>query len=186
MEVKMKKKQGKTEYQEYFDDKMKSRGINSPDELEGEEKKKFFEEVDSGWKGRKESRKLRNHILEEMSKIKDPKDLRVIAKFGIQKSAKLHFGKKEATDKMTKEYYSTYFGDYGKELSKNVVDIAPSSDEWEERKKKKSPGWESETGYREMEEGPRNAAKLHKLSKGVKDYPEGSKELLNLAVKLEG
>ncbi len=181
----MEKKQAKTEYQEYFDSKMKGRGIGSPDELEGGEKKKFFEEVDSGWQTRKESRKLRNHILEEMSKIKDPKDLRVIAKFGIRKSAKIHLGK-EATDKMTKEYYTSYFGDYGKELSKNVKDIAPSAKEWEERKKKKSPGWESETGYREMEEGPRNAAKLHKVSIGVKDYPEGAKELLNLAKKVEG
>jgi hypothetical protein len=181
----MKKKQGKTEYQEYFDGKMKGRGISSPDELEGEEKKKFFEEVDKGWQGRKESRKLRNHILEEMSKIKDPKDLRVIAKFGIQKSAKLQLGK-EATDKMTKEYYTSYFGDYGKELSRPVTDVAPSSDEWEGRKKKKSPGWESETGYREMGDGPRDAAKLHRLAKGVKNYPEGTKELTNLAEKLEG
>jgi len=45
----------KTEYQEFFEKMLKKHGVNSPDELEGDAKKKFFDEVDKGWKGKKET-----------------------------------------------------------------------------------------------------------------------------------
>ena len=44
----------KSAYKAYFDKKMKAWGINSPDELDEAKKKKFFEDVDKGWKGEKE------------------------------------------------------------------------------------------------------------------------------------
>jgi len=43
-----------TEYQEFFQKKLKEHGVSSPSELEGEKKKKFFDEVDKGWKGKNE------------------------------------------------------------------------------------------------------------------------------------
>jgi hypothetical protein len=39
------------EYQEFFDKKLKKYGVDSPAKLSDEEKKKFFDEVDKGWKG---------------------------------------------------------------------------------------------------------------------------------------
>ena len=48
-------KQSNAEYDKYFEEKMKARGITSPAELSVEEKKKFFDEVDKGWKAKKET-----------------------------------------------------------------------------------------------------------------------------------
>lgn len=42
-------------YQEFFNKMLKKFGVSSPDELEGDQKKKFFDEVDKGWKGKKET-----------------------------------------------------------------------------------------------------------------------------------
>jgi len=44
-----------TEYQKYFQKKLKEHGVSSPAELSGDAKKKFFDEVDAGWKGEKEA-----------------------------------------------------------------------------------------------------------------------------------
>ena len=50
-----KSKKADADYDKYFEDKMKERGITSPAELSVEEKKKFFDEVDKGWKAKKET-----------------------------------------------------------------------------------------------------------------------------------
>lgn len=42
-------------YQEFFNKMLKKYGVSSPDELEGDQKKKFFDEVDKGWKAKKET-----------------------------------------------------------------------------------------------------------------------------------
>ena len=42
------------EYEEYFQKKLEKYGVKSPDELEGDKKKKFFDEVDRDWKAKKE------------------------------------------------------------------------------------------------------------------------------------
>jgi hypothetical protein len=47
----------KKEYMEYFEGKLKKHGISSPAELDDEKKKKFFEEVDAGWKADHEEKK---------------------------------------------------------------------------------------------------------------------------------
>lgn len=44
----------RTPYQLYFDKKLKEWGIKSPTELDDAKKKKFFEEVDKGWKSKDE------------------------------------------------------------------------------------------------------------------------------------
>ncbi|NIV34157.1 MAG: hypothetical protein GWN58_33320 [Anaerolineae bacterium] len=44
----------KDAYQAYFEKKMKSWGIKSPEDLDDAKKKKFFNEVDEGWKADKE------------------------------------------------------------------------------------------------------------------------------------
>ncbi len=38
-------------YKEFFNGMLKKYGVKSPGELDDAEKKKFFDEVDSGWKG---------------------------------------------------------------------------------------------------------------------------------------
>lgn len=42
------------EYQEFFDKKLKKYGVDSPEDLDDEKKKKFFDEVDREWKGENE------------------------------------------------------------------------------------------------------------------------------------
>ena len=41
-------------YQTFFNKKLKEAGVKSPSELSDEEKKKFFNEIDKEWKGKKE------------------------------------------------------------------------------------------------------------------------------------
>lgn len=43
-----------TAYQKFFQKKLKAYGVSSPAELKGDQKKKFFDEVDKEWKGKKE------------------------------------------------------------------------------------------------------------------------------------
>jgi hypothetical protein len=42
-------------YKEFFKSMLSKYGVNSPKELEGEKKKEFFDAVDKGWKGKKET-----------------------------------------------------------------------------------------------------------------------------------
>ncbi len=44
-----------TEYQEFFKKKLKEHGVNSPSELKGDAKKKFFDEIDKGWDAKNET-----------------------------------------------------------------------------------------------------------------------------------
>ncbi|WXB48272.1 hypothetical protein WRYRUGOZ_CDS0247 [Vibrio phage VB_VaC_SRILMA] len=45
----------KKAYQMYFDKMLKKYNVESPEDLSDEDKKKFFDEVDKGWKADKES-----------------------------------------------------------------------------------------------------------------------------------
>ena len=47
-------KEGETAYQKFFKKKLKEYKVNSPSELSKEERKKFFDEIDKEWKGKKE------------------------------------------------------------------------------------------------------------------------------------
>ena len=47
----------KEEYQKFFEKMLKKWGIESPDELSDEDKKKFYDEVDAGWKSDEEEMK---------------------------------------------------------------------------------------------------------------------------------
>jgi len=40
-----------TEYQKFFKGKLKKYGVKSPSELDKEDRKKFFDEVDKDWDG---------------------------------------------------------------------------------------------------------------------------------------
>tara|TARA_Y100000590_G_scaffold121769_1_gene139443 strand:+ start:4438 stop:4737 length:300 start_codon:yes stop_codon:yes gene_type:complete len=44
----------KEEYNKLFDAKLKKYGVDSPEDLSDEEKKKFFDEIDKEWKSDKE------------------------------------------------------------------------------------------------------------------------------------
>lgn len=41
--------QGNSKYQEFFREKMKEWGINSPQDLDEKKRKQFFEDVKKGW-----------------------------------------------------------------------------------------------------------------------------------------
>lgn len=43
------------EYRAFFQKKLKEFGVNSPDDLSTEEKKKFFNEIDSEWSAEEET-----------------------------------------------------------------------------------------------------------------------------------
>ena len=47
-------KEGKESYKEFFAKKLEKFGVKSASELTGDDKKKFFDEVDAEWKGEKE------------------------------------------------------------------------------------------------------------------------------------
>jgi hypothetical protein len=44
-----------TEYQKFFNKKLKKFGVKSQKELEGDQKKKFYDEVDKEWKAKEET-----------------------------------------------------------------------------------------------------------------------------------
>ncbi len=44
-----------SEYQKFFNKKLKEFGVSSPAELSDADKKKFFDAVDKGWRGEKET-----------------------------------------------------------------------------------------------------------------------------------
>jgi len=46
---------GKKEYDEYFQSMLKKWKVDSPEDLSDEDKKKFFDAVDKGWKAKKET-----------------------------------------------------------------------------------------------------------------------------------
>ena len=46
---------GKEAYKKFFDAKLKKYGVKSPAELEGEAKKKFYDEIDAEWEGDNEN-----------------------------------------------------------------------------------------------------------------------------------
>lgn len=46
---------GEMSYDEFFKSKLKEYGVSSPDELDDDKKKEFFNMIDKEWKGKKES-----------------------------------------------------------------------------------------------------------------------------------
>lgn len=50
----MNEKEGKETYKDFFNKKLEKYGVKSATELSGEDKKKFFDEVDAEWEGEKE------------------------------------------------------------------------------------------------------------------------------------
>ena len=51
------KEGSKEEYQKLFNAKLKKYGVDSPEDLSDEEKKKFFDEIDKEWKADHEEKK---------------------------------------------------------------------------------------------------------------------------------
>ena len=58
----------KTAYQKFFEKILKKYGVKSPEELNDATKKKFYDEIDSGWNAKNES------IDEGISRQIDPKE----------------------------------------------------------------------------------------------------------------
>ena len=74
-----------TEYQKFFKKKLEKYGVDSAAELSGEDKKKFFDEIDVEWEGEKEEPEENDNINESkvlnygyviqfiVENLKDPK-----------------------------------------------------------------------------------------------------------------
>ena len=60
----------KEAYQKFFNDTLKKYGVKSPSELKGDDEKKFYDEIDAGWKGDDEKPEKNESVeLEEAAKI---------------------------------------------------------------------------------------------------------------------
>lgn len=57
-------------YQKFFKKKLKEWGVNSPADLSDADKKKFFAEVEKGWKGKSESTEISEKIWSAAVKTK--------------------------------------------------------------------------------------------------------------------
>lgn len=67
----MNEKEGKETYKDFFNKKLEKYGVKSASELTGEDKKKFFDEVDAEWEGENEEpeideRKVCNEASKQM------------------------------------------------------------------------------------------------------------------------
>ena len=58
----------KEEYQKFFDKKLKKYGVDSPDDLSDEEKKKFFSEIEKEWTGEKDEEVVKEYIKKDGSR----------------------------------------------------------------------------------------------------------------------
>lgn len=65
--AKKKAKMESTEYEDFFRAALKKFGVKSPDELEGDKEKKFYDYVDANWKAKNES------VIEKVNKIVNEK-----------------------------------------------------------------------------------------------------------------
>jgi hypothetical protein len=70
-----KKTPRKNSYEKFFDAKLKSWKISSPDQLEGEAKKRFFDEVDKEWASKKETENDEVEVNESVQKSNSPRTL---------------------------------------------------------------------------------------------------------------
>lgn len=60
-------KEGKETYKDFFNKKLEKYGVKSATELSGEDKKKFFDEVDAEWEGAKEEPETGDKDVNEAS-----------------------------------------------------------------------------------------------------------------------
>ena len=65
-------KESSSQYKAYFDSMLKKYGVSSPAQLPREKKREFFNAVDKGWKGKKESVRehIKGEIVDEVSRLK--------------------------------------------------------------------------------------------------------------------
>ncbi len=95
----------KEAYQEFFKKTLKEFGVNEPDELEGEEKKKFFDAIDKGWKaddevaeGSDESDEDEDESIDEKKfYVKADGDLKYISDGKVVRTLDMKGGKEVAT-----------------------------------------------------------------------------------------
>ena len=74
-----------TEYQKFFAKKLEKYGVKSPSELSDEDKKKFYDEVDSEWEGEKEEPEADDKDVNESKPSWDD------AKNAVHELANVHF-----------------------------------------------------------------------------------------------
>lgn len=63
-----------TEYQKFFRETLKKYGVDEPDQLSKEEKKKFFDEIDVGWKSKKEKKGIDEATMKYIFKSIEDKE----------------------------------------------------------------------------------------------------------------
>ncbi len=62
-------KESSPEYKRYFDSMLKKFGVSSPAQLSKEQKRKFFNAVDKGWKGARENKSIEERIRLRLREI---------------------------------------------------------------------------------------------------------------------
>ena len=62
---------GKEAYKKFFDGMLKKFGVSSQSELEGDQKKKFYDAIDSGWEGDNEKPEANESVDLEEGKLDD-------------------------------------------------------------------------------------------------------------------
>jgi|TARA_B100000470_G_scaffold221927_1_gene213977 hypothetical protein len=115
---------GKEAYQKFFNSLLKKFGVDSPSELKGDKKKKFFDALDSGWDGDNEKPEAGDK-KNEAKKVKPPKQgdrdeyYRRVDK--VDKAWGIGAGKKSLSD-LSKGDLKKYFADRDKALGHDIFD----------------------------------------------------------------
>jgi hypothetical protein len=112
----------KEEYKAFFEKMLKKFGVSSPDELEGDKKKEFFDAIDKGWKGDDEADKdesLKEESLKEESSSYYSREL-------------MHAGTKHVTFQVSGEKGKSKWMNFNEESKKSLIDYLKKVDlTWE-------------------------------------------------------
>ena len=119
-----------TEYQKFFRETLKKYGVNEPDELSKEEKKKFFDEIDVGWKSKKEKKGV-----DEGKTYGKTKDGVTETTPEISKKDKLIFSEDIDDDTKLVVYQSKDTKDYGEFIAAIEINGKFYNEMWKSNKK---------------------------------------------------
>ncbi|MEK9769689.1 MAG: hypothetical protein VW683_12265 [Betaproteobacteria bacterium] len=154
----------KEAYQKFFNDTLKKYGVKSPSELKGDDEKKFYDEIDTGWKGDDEKPEKNESVeLEEQTPdfhVKYAKSKR--GPIQVTKFMTLDKAKKFLSDRETEGYRGI--------ISKDGKPVKESA-ELEEGKidlKKKVKNEKEFESYMDSFKGPDILAAVEKLDSGEK------------------
>jgi len=157
----------KEAYQKFFNDTLKKYGVKSPSELKGDDKKKFFDEIDAGWKGDDEK--------PEKNESVELKDMKYTKQDALEDAWK-EGGGKEKFSKLPREKQDDLISKYMKKAGYAKAKEAgtwykESTEELEEAKidlNKKVQNEKEFESYMKSFKGPDILAAVEELDSGAK------------------